>query len=440
MADTAATGSGAPRTAAAGWRGGVVSVFLVFATVALAAGCIFVLSAVVTQGRLSSIAIDGVPLSIRRLVAIGDQWATTRDKIHDEIGLRNDALNKRIQIATRATSAATDLADKDEHLTEMLKLLHRRVDATEPAIAAVLGKDFASQLGAIEEGKPQLHTDHPELDAYVADILKVHQDYMQAERGKDAAAGDLQAIEQSIKQWSDNIDGDTKSLNGTFDLIKVNLDGPSRDKVENALYELFFNRQLTTQVTTSFITMEPDNLTLLLVILMGVLGSALQITHAYCVKKQAITLAEYLVRISLGAITALVMFIVAKAGVPVITDTSRLGGDAPINPYVVAFLAIISGLLSEQALANVQAQGMRFLGQGPAGPDRWARRDLTPELVAQPGLSPASLAEVLGVAATTADDMLKGKQKMDTDEQKLVAVYLRADPRDLFTDIPPPGK
>jgi len=440
MTDTAATASGAPRTAAAGWKGWIVSLFLVFATVVLAAACIFVLSAVVTQGRLSSITIDGVPLSIRRLVAIGDEWAATRDKIRDELRLRNDALNKRIQIATRATNATADLADKNQHLTEMLKLLHRRVDATEPAIAAVVGKDFASQLGAIEEGKPQLHTDHPELDGYVAEILKTHQDYMQAERTKDAAAGDLQSIEQSIKDWSDNIDGDTKSLHATFDLIKVGIDAPSREKVENALYELFFNRQLTTQVTTSFVTMEPDNLTLLLVILMGVLGSALQITHAYCVKKQAITFAAYLVRISLGAITALVMFIVAKAGVPVITDTSRLGGEAPINPYVVAFLAIISGLLSEQALANVQVQGMRFLGQGPAGPDRWARRDLTPELAAQPELSPASLAEILGVDEATADDMLKGKQKMDADEQKLVAVYLRADPRDLFTDIPPPGK
>src|SRR5207248_7160873 len=100
------------------------------------------------------------------------------------------------------------------------------------------------------------------------------------------------------------------------------------------------------------------------------------------VRNQAITISGYLLRISLGAITALVMFIVAKAGVPVITDASRLGGDAPINPYFVAFLAIVSGLLSENALANVQAQGEKLLGQGPAAPHRWARRHLTPELAA----------------------------------------------------------
>src|ERR1700761_4478961 len=74
----------------ASWKVGIVSTFLVFATLVLATACTFILSAVVTQGRLSSITVDGVSLSIRRLVAIGDQWATTRDKIHDELLLRND--------------------------------------------------------------------------------------------------------------------------------------------------------------------------------------------------------------------------------------------------------------------------------------------------------------------------------------------------------------
>jgi lambda repressor-like predicted transcriptional regulator len=253
-----------------------------------------------------------------------------------------------------------------------------------------------------------------------------------------SAAAQLQAVDEQIKDLSDSIDTDTKSLNAVFDLIKPGIDGASREKVENALYELFFNRQLLTRVSAAFITMDPDNQTLLLVVMMGVLGSSLQMTHAYCVRNQAITLSAYLLRISLGAITALVMFIVAKAGVPVLTDASRLGGDAPINPYFVAFLAIVSGLLSESALANVQQQGERLLGASAAGPDRWARRDLTPELAAQ-GLSLAALASHLGVSERVAAAMLAGEEKLDPEAQKLVAIYLRGDPRDLFTDIPPPS-
>jgi hypothetical protein len=165
----------------------------------------------------------------------------------------------------------------------------------------------------------------------------------------------------------------------------------------------------------------------------------LQITHAYFLKNQVQTIGGYFQRITVGAMTALVIFIVAKAGVPIIADTSRLGGDASINPYFVSFLAIVSGLLSENAIANVQAQGAKLFGPGGAGPDRWTRSDLTPELQTQ-DLAAAKLAEHLGVSEADAASMLKGDSKIDSDKQQILAIYLRREPRDIFTDIPPPAK
>ena len=94
----------------------------------------------------------------------------------------------------------------------------------------------------------------------------------------------------------------------------------------------------------------------MLVIAMGVLGSSMQVNFATLVKNQTVTISGYVMRLTVGALTALVIFIVAKAGVPVIADTSRFGGDAPINPYLISFLAIISGLMSENAIASVQAK------------------------------------------------------------------------------------
>jgi len=442
MADTGSTASrGADASGGdirRSWKAWLVSAALVIATVLLAAWCIFILSSVLAQTRLSGIAIDGVNLSIRKLVSVGNQWRTTRDQIESELQLRNAARNKRIETNARGVKASSDLAAVLNNLNQMIAILHRRVDATEPAIAVVNGKQLADQIGAIGEAQPHLHTDHPELDSAVADIFKVYAEYTAATSALDTAAADMKTIDQSIQDLTDGINTDNKSLDSLFDLIKPNLDAPSREKIENALYELFFSQSLMTTLSKAFVTMDQDNLTLLLVIMMGVLGSALQMTHAFVVRNQAITVSGYLLRISLGAITALVMFIVAKAGVPVITDTSRLGGDAPINPYFVAFLAIVSGLLSENALANVQQQGEKLLGQSSAGPDRWARRDLTPELQAQ-GLSLTTLASYLGVNETAAAAMLKGEQKIDPAAQKLIAIYLRGDMRDLFTDIPPPG-
>src|SRR5689334_3819283 len=434
MADTVMTGrvgagmSG--RTEPRNWKSWLVSAALVIATLLLAAACIFILSSVLAQARLSSITIDGVSISVRKLFSIGDQWKTARDQIQTELQLRNTARNQRIDLSVRATNAKNDLAAKRSYLDELLQTLHRRVDASEPSVAAVNGKSYPDQIGAIQESQPQLHKDHPELDSFVSDIVNAYRDYGAAERASESAAAQLQAVDEQLRDLSERIDNDTKSLNSVFDLIKSGIDAPSREKVENALYELFFNRQLLTWLSVAFITMDPDNLTLLLVIMMGVLGSALQMTHAFVVRNQAITISGYLLRISLGAITALVMFIVAKAGIPVVTDAARLGGEAPINPHFVAFLAIVSGLLSESALANVQQQGEKLLGQGSAGPDRWARRDLTPELTAQ-GLSIPALAMYLGVSETDAAAMLKGERKIDPAAQKLIAIYLRADMREL---------
>jgi hypothetical protein len=440
MTDTSTTATQRPAGDVPAPAGGgmrwFASLALVGGTLALAACCVFILSSVLAQARLASITIDGVNLSVRRLVAVGDQWKTTRDQIQRELQLRNEGRNKSIDIAVDVVRAQSDLAARKERLEQLLQIFHSRVDATEPPIAAVNGKGYPQQIGAIDEAKPQIHKDHPELDDAVAELDKAYADYRVADRARDDASSKLQALGQGIADLTQSIKDDTDSLNAVFDLIKPNMDAASRAKVENALYELFFNSQITTQVSTAFISVESDNLTLLLVVMMGVLGSALQMTHAYCVKHQPITIPGYLLRISLGAITALVMFIVAKAGVPVLTDTSHIGGDAPINPYFVAFLAIVSGLLSETALANVQQAGARLLGQGVGGPDRWALRDLTPAL-AQQGLAPATLAGYLGVDSDTMAAMLKGEKPMDAESQKLTAIYLRASQRDLFTDLGP---
>src|ERR1700739_4559854 len=80
------------------WKSWLASAGLVIATLLLAASCIFILSSVLAQGRLSRIRSDGVTLSVRKLVSIGDQWKTNRDQIQTELQLRNSARNQRIDL------------------------------------------------------------------------------------------------------------------------------------------------------------------------------------------------------------------------------------------------------------------------------------------------------------------------------------------------------
>src|SRR4029077_12541034 len=129
-----------------------------------------------------------------------------RDQIQIELQLRNDARNGRIKLGVAATNAKNDLAARKAWLDDMLQTLHRRVDATEPAVAAVNGKNYPDQIGAIQESQPQLHKDHPELDAYVGDVLKAHRDYMTTQGASESAAAQLQAVDEQLKDLSDSID------------------------------------------------------------------------------------------------------------------------------------------------------------------------------------------------------------------------------------------
>jgi hypothetical protein len=119
------------------------------------------------------------------------------------------------------------------------------------------------------------------------------------------------------------------------------------------------------------------------------------------------------------------IFIVAKAGVPVIADASKLGGEAPINPYFVSFIAILSGLFSENAIASVQAQGAKFFGTDvPGGPDRRAREDLTASLQ-PPDLSLKAIGAYLGTTEDVTKSILSGKMQATAEQQKTISLYLR---------------
>jgi hypothetical protein len=190
------------------------------------------------------------------------------------------------------------------------------------------------------------------------------------------------------------------------------------------------------KIMRPFVNMPPDILTLTLVIIMGLLGSSLAITNSVFRGRETKNFGHYFLQICVGAVAALVIFVVAKAGVPLVTDASRMGGDTPINPYFVSFLAIISGLMSERAIQAVRVQGGRFFGQEERS--RWIRdaNELTNEMNKQ-SLSSKNLADCLGIEEKVAKSIIGGTQNADDEQQKLIAIYLRKNVRDIFTDIPP---
>lgn len=208
-------------------------------------------------------------------------------------------------------------------------------------------------------------------------------------------------------------------------------------QIENAIYEFHAIHSSLWGLVYYFALAPSDLLVLVLVIAMGVLGSSLQLSYIYVTEFARKPISFYLFRPFLGVITAFVIFIVAKAGVPVITDTTRFGGNAPINPYFISFLGIISGLLSERALETVRRLGANYFREGgTAEPDRWARAHVKTDLA--PMTANIKIAQAnMKVPDKEFSAWVDGTEPVPPDAQKVIAALLGKPRRDLFTDLAP---
>ncbi len=257
--------------------------------------------------------------------------------------------------------------------------------------------------------------------------------------------GTLNSLEDQVS----SLDGTVKLDQKNFEEAKTNaqfiipaIDGQTMDEaqkvqIENAIYEFEAVHSLLWGLVYKFSLQPSDFLVLVLVIVMGVLGSSLQLSYIYVNEFGNRNISFYVFRPFLGVLTALVVFIVTKAGVPLVTDTSKLGGNAPINPYFISFIAIISGLLSERALAALREIGSGYFRGSEGEPRRWARDGLR-DLFKAMNRDPLHLKTVIDIKDEELNEWLDGKTSVPPEAQRLIAAVLDRPRRDLFTDIAPP--
>ena len=181
-----------------------------------------------------------------------------------------------------------------------------------------------------------------------------------------------------------------------------------------------------------------DMVVLLLLISMGILGSALNLLAVFFTnERDSLSFGEYPLRLAFGAVLAIVMFIVAKAGIPVLADTTKIGGNAPLNPYFISLLAVVSGLMSDRAMGTIRNVATTLL-QSVGGGDfsqRYTRVALDDALTAT-NRKVEGLAQLLGTSVDETKKLFSGNDVVSPDRQKLISAYLGSTPRDLFSDMP----
>lgn len=173
-------------------------------------------------------------------------------------------------------------------------------------------------------------------------------------------------------------------------------------------------------------------LTLLLAIAMGVLGSTITMTWTFLGEKTSLPLRWYLLRPFVGALSALVIFIFAKAGqMSLITNAAN----ATLSPFMLSLLGIAAGLLSDRAYAQMSSVSGKFLGNMGTVQERWSSH-LEEELKKQ-NMTSEALATALNLDKHRIDEIITGARMASLQEQQRISDRLGIAQRLLFTDIPP---
>lgn len=248
---------------------------------------------------------------------------------------------------------------------------------------------------------------------------------------------DAAGVREAAEATYERIQGTSYTRRSLFERQFDGLEAPVRAKVEGALieYERAVSNGWFISRYSYLVARSPvETLTVWLVLALGALGAILQIAYTFITGGKPLW--SYLFfRPLFGAVTALTVYIFFKAGVLVLAVSTDQTGQAAVNPYTTGFIAIISGLLSEQAILTLRAAGLRvFSGEVVAHPARWTRPEVAAMVDDQLA---ASLARLLDLSVADLRKKLSGFVRSSWDEQRVLAASLGKEVRDLFSDLPP---
>ncbi|MGS4948107.1 hypothetical protein ACVDG3_21795 [Meridianimarinicoccus sp. RP-17] len=199
-------------------------------------------------------------------------------------------------------------------------------------------------------------------------------------------------------------------------------------------YEFFEVDENDDNMFAGFLRLPREILVMLLTMVMGMLGSVVTMTWSFVRRDSGLTVRRFLILPAVGALSAFIVLIFAKAG-----QISLTSGDSAdvLNPYFLSFLGIISGLLSERAYARIAQIGENFFAVDDDRP-RWGVR--IEAAMAEEGVDATQLADYLKIAPNAAEDVLSGRLQATPLQQLVIATALRRPQRELFTDIAPPQR
>ncbi|GKS68591.1 hypothetical protein W03_05950 [Nitrosomonas sp. PY1] len=250
---------------------------------------------------------------------------------------------------------------------------------------------------------------------------------------------------QSLVEATANLNVYFLNINEKYKIIeskKITSSTDSSNQVTNDLRDFLPRIEFMRKFKFSAMLVMPVQvLTLILAIAMGILGSTITMTWAFFNQSTRLSSEELgmvrslrwnLLRPFVGALSALVIFIFAKAGQMTLLSEAA---DATLNPFMLSLLGIAAGLFADLAYKRMFLVSSTIFGGTDVEKERWSI-NLGKALVGK-GATPQSLATVLNLDQQRIQDIVNGQQAATSVEQQRISDYLGIPLRELFTDIPP---
>jgi hypothetical protein len=286
---------------------------------------VVIFSATQFQTRLANLAVSGKALSVWKADQLREGWAANVLSLNNATKDLQSARKTSEQNRQTVDTALAALREFEAQGYKRLNALKERVSPGGPELAKELDSTAWGDVPAIVRqhiDKSKISEFSASLDAFVT----AREKWLEANRKLEGAKRTQDSIEDVLQKRSKD-----------FEEAKTHLKVPDEDaSVENVIYE--FQTMYEHYPLSYYVSLAPsDLLALILVIAMGVLGASLQLSFIYTTEFARRPISYYIFRPFLGIITALVIFIVTKAGIPLIADTNKLSTNVPINPYFIAF-------------------------------------------------------------------------------------------------------
>ena len=251
----------------------------------------------------------------------------------------------------------------------------------------------------------------------------------------------IKTLENKYKELNVDIKAKTPSTEKNIKLDNSKLNELLDDyafwgKHDESKFKYFFP-----MIAFNFTHLPAELLTILVVSMMGILGSLISLTKEYMGNgenegsSKELRVSDYVFRPILAAVTAFTVFVFAKAGFLIISTPTTSGEGASMSPFFISFLGLMSGMLAEDALRRIITISRGFFGEGDVGRHRWAINLKT--VMEKKKKDAPSLAARLRIPLPTVEEWIREDRIVPYEAQIGIATFLDVAEREIFTDISP---